>query len=94
MVQQVNWLHYDSTNDSVHCFTCCKAVKDGKAVTDGVTEQAFLVKALLIGKMRLVNLMVLHVHKECTQSLNLMNIAKEFVAGREGGLQMFGDCWQ
>ena len=39
-----NWLHYDSTNDSVHCFTCCKAVKSGKAVTNDVTEQAFLVK--------------------------------------------------
>jgi len=39
-----NWLHYDSTNDSVRCFTCCKAVKDGRAVSTGVTEQAFLVK--------------------------------------------------
>ena len=34
----------DSTNDSVRCFTCCKAVKDGGAVSTGVTEQAFLVK--------------------------------------------------
>ena len=39
-----NWLHYDSTNYSVRCFTCCKAVKDGRAVSTGVTEQAFLVK--------------------------------------------------
>ena len=39
-----NWLHYDATNDSVRCFTCCKAVKDGRAVINGLTEQAFLVK--------------------------------------------------
>lgn len=25
-------------------YTCCKAVKDGRAVANGVTEQAFLVK--------------------------------------------------
>ena len=45
-----NWLHYDSMNGSIRCFTFCTAVKDGKAVTNGVTKQAFLVKALLIGR--------------------------------------------
>ena len=39
-----NWLHYDSTDDSVRCFTCCKALKDGRVISTGVTEQAFLVK--------------------------------------------------
>jgi len=39
-----NWLRYNSTNDSVRCFTCCKAVKDVRAVSIGVTEQPFLVK--------------------------------------------------
>ena len=44
-------------------------------------------------QQRLNNLMVFHVHKECTESL-YMNIAQEFVAGREGRLQIFGDCRQ
>ena len=43
---------------------------------------------------RLNHLMVLHVHKERTDSLDLMNIAREFVTGREGRLRMFGDCRQ
>ena len=38
------WLHYDVTQDAARCFTCCKAVKDGRAVATGVTERAFLVK--------------------------------------------------
>ena len=45
-------------------------------------------------QQRLNNLMVLHVHKASTESLDLMNIAREFVAGREGRLRMFGDCRQ
>ncbi len=45
-------------------------------------------------QQRLNNLMVLHVHKEFTESLNPMNIAQEFIAGREGRLRMFGDCRQ
>ena len=47
-------------------------------------------------QQRLNNLMVLHMHQECTESLNLtcMNIAREFVAGREGRLRVFGDCRQ
>ena len=38
------WLYYDATQDVARCFTCCKAVKDGRAVATGVTERAFLVK--------------------------------------------------
>ena len=38
------WLHYDLARDAVRCFMCCKAVKDGRAVATGVTEQTYLVK--------------------------------------------------
>ena len=37
------------------------------------------------------HLMVTHVHKTSTDSLDLTNVAREFVAGREGRLRMFGD---
>ena len=29
------WLHYDVMQDASRCFTCCKAVKDGRAVDTG-----------------------------------------------------------
>ena len=35
------------------------------------------------------NLMVLHIHKDSTDSLDLMNIAQDFVAGREGRLSVW-----
>ena len=38
------WLHYDVAQDAARCFTCCKAVKDGRAMATGATEQAYLVK--------------------------------------------------
>ena len=28
------WLHYDLEKDAARCFTCCKAVKDGRALSD------------------------------------------------------------
>ena len=40
------------------------------------------------------NLMVLHIHKDSTDSLDLMNITQDFVAGREGRLRVFGDYRQ
>ena len=43
-------------------------------------------------QQRLNHLMVLHVHKTSTDGLDLMSVAREFVAGREGRLRMFGDC--
>ena len=36
------------------------------------------------------NLMVLHVHKEQVDGLELEKVAREFVSGREGRLRMFG----
>ena len=38
------WLHYVVAQDAARCFTCCKAVKDGRAVATGVTERTFLEK--------------------------------------------------
>ncbi len=43
-------------------------------------------------QQRLNHLMMLHVHKTSTDSLDLMQVAREFVAGREGRLRVFGDC--
>ena len=37
---------YDLALDSIHCFTYCKAVKDGRALASGVTEQTYVVKRL------------------------------------------------
>ena len=45
-------------------------------------------------QQRLNSLMVLHVHKASTDCLDLMEVAQELVAGREGRLRMFGDCRQ
>ena len=39
---------------------------------------------------RLNNLMVLHVHKDEVDRLELERVAHEFVSGREGRLRMFG----
>ena len=69
--------------------------------TNATSEQSFSALRRLKTYLRttmtqqcLNNLMVLHVHKESTDSLDLINIAWEFVAGREGRLRMFGDCRQ
>ena len=43
-------------------------------------------------QLRLNNLMILHIHQERTDSLNLMHVAQEFVARRETRLRMFGKC--
>ena len=37
------WLHFDVARDAVRCFTCCKAVKDGRAKITGQAEGSFLV---------------------------------------------------
>ena len=41
---ELRWLHYDLAQDAARCFTCCKVIKDGRAVAIGVTDRAFLVK--------------------------------------------------
>ena len=41
-------------------------------------------------QQRLNNLMILHVHKECTDSLNPVKIANEFVGEAEHRLTIFG----
>ena len=38
------WLHYVVAQDAARCFTCCKAVKDGRAMATCATERAYLVK--------------------------------------------------
>ena len=35
------WLHYDIAQDAVRYFTCCKAVKDGRAKITGQAEGSF-----------------------------------------------------
>ena len=39
-----SWIHYDSTQDLVFCFSCCKAAKEGKVRLTGVEEKSFVVK--------------------------------------------------
>ena len=42
---------------------------------------------------RLNDLMVLNIHKEKTDLLNLAVVAKEFVSSRENRVQLFGNCF-
>ena len=37
------WLNYNVAQDAVHCFMCCKALKDGGAKITGLAEDSFLV---------------------------------------------------
>ena len=41
-------------------------------------------------QQRLNNLMVLHIHKDLVDSLELERVAKDFVSGREGRQRVFG----
>ena len=38
------WIHYDSGMDAAFCFSCCKAVKQGKVRLSGLSEQSFVIK--------------------------------------------------
>ena len=66
--------------------------------TNATSERSFSalrrVKTYLRSTMsqeRLNNLMVLHVHKEKTDKLDLKLVCQEFVSGREGRLRTFGN---
>ena len=90
------WLHYDVAQDAVRYFTCCKAVKDGRAKITGQAEGNFFserssalrrIKTYLCTTMtqqHLNHLMLLHVNKEKTDALDLLQVGRDFVAGREG----------
>ena len=43
-----------------------------------------------MGQQRLNNLMLIHVHKERTDLLNIIDIANEFVSDSEHRLRLFG----
>ena len=43
-----------------------------------------------MNQIRVNNIMVLHVHKERTDNLDLIEIAREFVRGFENRLSIFG----
>ncbi len=43
-----------------------------------------------MGQQRLNNLMVLHVHKELTDALNLEEVVNDFVADSEHRIRIFG----
>ena len=43
-----------------------------------------------MSRNRLNNMMVLHVHKEKTDALKLLNVANKFVFGSENRLKQFG----
>ena len=42
-------------------------------------------------QQRLNHLMLLHVNKEKTDALDLLQVGRDFVAGRDGRLRTFGD---
>ena len=44
-----------------------------------------------MSQQRLNSLMLLHVHKDKTDSLDLVQVGREFVVGREGRIRTFGD---
>ena len=65
--------------------------------TNATSERSFSalrrVKTYLrssMSQMRLNNLMVLHVHKDLTDGLDLNEIGNEFVGNREGRMRLFG----
>ena len=65
--------------------------------TNATSERSFSalrrVKSYLrtqMGQERLNNSMVLHVHKDFTEKIDLKKVANEFVAGHEMRLQRFG----
>lgn len=65
--------------------------------TNATSERSFSalrrVKTFLrttMSQKRLNSLMVLHVHKEHTDTLDLEKVAQEFISGREGRLRVFG----
>lgn len=67
------------------------------SATNSVSERSFSalrrVKTYLGNTMtqtRLNSIMVIHVHKNVTEKLNLVDIANEFVAGSEHQLTIFG----
>ena len=43
-----------------------------------------------MGQMRLNNLMVLHVHKDLTDGLDLNEVGNEFVGNKEVRMRLFG----
>lgn len=47
-----------------------------------------------MGQQRLNNLMVLHVHKDRTDSLNVIDVANDFVKDSEHRLKMYGKFFE
>jgi len=43
-----------------------------------------------MGQVRLNHLMILHVHRDITRNLNMINVANEFVGDSEHRLKLFG----
>jgi hypothetical protein len=65
--------------------------------TNATSERSFSalrrVKTYLrssMGQMRLNNLMVLHVHKDLTDALDLNEVGNEFVGNKEVRMRLFG----
>ena len=65
--------------------------------TNATSERSFSalrrVKGYLrstMGQQRLNNLMVLHVHRDCTDSLNLIDVANDFVKDSDQRANVFG----
>ena len=67
------WLHYDVAQDAVRCFTCCKAVKDGRARISGKAEASFLTNGFTNWKdatAKFAKHECCDFHKTCVQALS------------------------
>ena len=67
--------------------------------TNSTSERSFSamrrVKSYLRSTMtqeKMYNLMILNVHKELTEEIDLFDIAKEFISGNESRENVFGRC--
>jgi len=92
------FLHYDKVSDRVYCQTCTKAfliliMPASNATSERSFSALRRVKSYLrstMGQQTLNNLMVLHVHKDMTDAIDLQKISTEFIGDSDHRLKFFG----
>ena len=91
------WLHWDESSARAFFFVKLMKIILVMPATNATSERSFSalkrVKTYLRSTMkqsRLNHLMILHVHKEMSDSLNLVDCANDFVGSNEHRLRVFG----
>ena len=79
---EFSFLHYDIELDAVFCHTCQKAIREKKIL------ETYLRTTMT--QERLNNLMLLHVHQELLDKIDLLEVAEEFVSDSKHRLSLFG----